>query len=271
MPKTTVQNWNGIPVEVVRSRRGVTAFLDYRDNLIRDNNCAWPPPELIQKLCRSDRVSAFLREDQALLENRLGYYTDLQSIHSEDAIQWSFFGPIVYAEADLRVAFSNWLAVKLGLAKRNQQCTIALWRRIPHPDTLGSGGPELDLLIVGDEFAVVVESKWRSGEGRWQGSTGNQSQLQLRQQFLEKCGASLLEKRELMVLYVVLDGSQKPSNDVQSAFPVKSLEWAELCEWESHPNWDEFQRYYEWKCNLVARGVGVPAPGRRLINPQVTQ
>jgi len=198
-----------------------------------------------------------------------GYYTDLQSAHSEDAIQWSFFGPLVYAEAEVRVGFSNWLTEKLGLTKRNLHCTVALWRRIPHPDSLGSGGPELDLLIVGDKFAVVVESKWRSGEGRWQGSTGNQSQLQLRQHFLEKCGASLFDNRQLLVLYVILDSSQRPLSDVESEFPVMSLEWADLCEWDGHPSSDEFRRYYEWKRNLVARGVGVPAPGRQLIGSQI--
>ena len=266
MSVTGIRDWNDTSVLAVRSRGGVTAFPDYRDNLVRQPGCVWPPAEILQKLCRSDHLSAFLPDDQAALTQRLGYYCDLQSAHSEDAIQWSYFGPLVYGEEIKRIAFSNWLAEKLEVPFRNRRCTIALWRRIPHPDTLGSGGPELDLLIVGDAFAIVAESKWRSGEGRWQGSAGNQTQLQLRQQFLAKCGSRILETRELMVLYVVLDSSQEVLSAVQSPVPMFCLQWANLLEWEGHPRGAELQRYYEWKRNLVARPVGVPAPGRQIVS-----
>lgn len=35
----------------------------------------------------------------------LGFYSDLQSIHSEDAITWSVFGPVIHAAATMREAF----------------------------------------------------------------------------------------------------------------------------------------------------------------------
>jgi hypothetical protein len=260
-----VQNWNGEPARAVRSRGGVTSFVDYRDNLIRDLDCSWPPPELLQKLCRSDRSSAFLAEDQAALTEELGYYSDLQSVHSEDAIQWSYFGPLAYGAADARVLLSNFLAELVNIPSRNTKCTVALWRRVPHPDTMGAGGPELDLLIVADSTVFIVESKWRSGEGRWQGMSGKQSQLQLRRQFIERCGPRLFGNRDCVLLYVVLDKTQQPlDNELSETVPSFSCEWAELCDWKGHPNSAEIRRYYEWKRSLVARGFGVPAPGRGL-------
>lgn len=261
----TVQDWNGVSKQAVRSKGGIVAFLDYSDNVV-GADCVWPPPELLQKLCRSDRVSAFLPDDQTALIQRLGYYTDLQSIHSEDAMQWSFFGPLIHGTEAARVSFSNWLAEALGLSFRNQKCTMALWRRVPHPDTLSNGGPELDLLLSGDSFVVLGESKWRSGEGRWQGMAGNKTQLQLREQFLESHGAKLFTGKNLVILYVVLDVSQEPVTHLpQASIPTFCRHWADLCGWPEHPRSSEIQRYYEWKRTNVVRSFGVPAPGRQIV------
>jgi hypothetical protein len=266
MAAFVLEDWNGNPVRAARSRGGVTAFPEYRDNLIQVSSCVWPPSELVQKLCRSDRVSAFLPEDQAILSEKLGYYSDLQSVHSEDAMQWNYFGSLVYGKPSERVEFSNWIADLLGIPARNRECTMALWRRIPHPDTFGNGGPELDLMITGDALAIIVESKWRSGEGQWQGMAGNQSQLQLRRQFLANSGRRLLGPRHCVLLYVILDPSQQRSLSPEpTEIPTFCCQWADLCDWPGHPHSDEVRRHYEWKRNLISRPPGVPAPGRQIV------
>jgi len=265
MAALNLQDWNRRTVRAVRSKGGVTAFPKYRDNLIQVSSCVWPPSEVVQKLCRSERISAFFPEDQAILSESLGYYSDLQSVHSEDAMQWSYFGPLVYGKPSERVEFSNWMADLLGIRGRNRECAMALWRRIPHPDTFGNGGPELDLMITGDALAIIVESKWRSAEGQWQGMTGNQSQLQLRRQFIASTGRRLLDSRYCVLLYVTLDPSQEASSSGNlMEIPTFCCHWADLCDWPGHPHSDEVRRYYEWKRNLISRPPGVPAPGRQI-------
>jgi hypothetical protein len=67
------------------------------DNLIRTGISSWPPPEIIQKLYKSRQSRAFEGKDLAIATSDLGYYCDLQSLHSEDAITWSVFGTIARA------------------------------------------------------------------------------------------------------------------------------------------------------------------------------
>jgi hypothetical protein len=239
----------------------VWAFPDFSDNVIRGGSGSWPPPEIVQKLCQSQQLSAFLPEDQSLLTHKLGYYTDLQSINSEDAIQWSYFGALVYGSADQRVTFANWLLETLNLPQRTTSCFMELWRRVPHPDNLTPGGPEIDLLVHGDSCVILCESKWRSGEGRWQGIAGKTTQLELRCQFLEKYGRRLYGDVGFAVLYIVLDESQRPSPVSASSIPVHVIRWADLCAYTAHPRLEEVRDYYDWKRNLIARKWGASAPG----------
>jgi hypothetical protein len=254
-------DWNGRDIEAVRSKGGVWAFPDFTDNVIRTEDSQWPPPELVQKLCQSQQLSAFLPGDQSLLTRKLGYYSDLQSINSEDAIQWSYFGPLVYGSASQRVAFTNWLLGCLGLPWRTTACCFQLWRRVPHPDNLTPGGPEIDLLIHGHSCVIFCESKWRSGEGRWQGIEGKSTQLELRCQFLERYGRRLYGDVDFAVLYIVLDESQRPSPVTSSSPPVHVMRWADLCGCAAHPRFEEIRSYYNWKRDLIARKWGAPAPG----------
>lgn len=40
---------------------------------------------------------------------------------------------------------------------------VFLWRRIPHPDTLVPGGPEIDVGILTSNALILGEAKCRSG------------------------------------------------------------------------------------------------------------
>jgi hypothetical protein len=101
----TVQNWHDESIEVARSSGGVLAAVDPWHNVIRTGVRPWPAPELIQKVCQSRQVRAFSGDQHQLATATLGFYSDLQSIHSEDAITWSVFGPVIYATATVREAF----------------------------------------------------------------------------------------------------------------------------------------------------------------------
>lgn len=257
-----IPDWNGRNVRAVRTRAGVWAFLDFADNLMRGGVAQWPAPELVQKLCMSDKVRFFSPEDQDFLTEHLGYYSDLQSAHSEDAIQWSYFGTLSYASVQQQVTFTNSLLAVVGLTAENSAASVAIWRRVPHPDSLTQNGPELDFLIVGNQSILVGESKWRSGEGLWQGASGTATQLELRRAFLQRIGNPVFGSRVAAVLYVLLDDSQIPAALAHSSpIPAMSISWSTLASKVYHPFQSEFQRYYDWKRDLIARRYGAPAPG----------
>src|SRR4051794_12934946 len=102
---TRIQNWRDEPIDVARSSGGVLAAVDPWQNMIRAGVRPWPAPELIQKIYQSRQVRAFSGNEHRLATATLGFYSDLQSIHSEDAITWSVFGPVIYAAATVREAF----------------------------------------------------------------------------------------------------------------------------------------------------------------------
>lgn len=254
-----IANWNGRTVSAVQSRGGVWAFLDYLDNVIRPRDCAWPAPELVQKLARSDKQMYFFPEDQPLLAQRLGYYTDLQSVNSEDALVWSYFGPLAYATPDARRRWADWLLGRLGGTRPVQDCSVALWRRVPHPDNYSQGGPELDSVIVTDSAVLLVEAKWRSGEARWQGLDGRMGQIELRSKFIRLLGAKIYDERRLMLLSITLDERVEPPR-ADAPF-LTSLLWKDIVRCPAHPSSAEIERYYDWKRNLIQRRRGVEAPG----------
>jgi len=100
-----ILDWRGAEIEVAASGTGVLAVANVWENLIRTGVAPWPPPELLQELYQSRQVRAFQGEHLTVATSRHGFYSDLQSLHSEDAITWSVFGPIVYAAPDERLAF----------------------------------------------------------------------------------------------------------------------------------------------------------------------
>jgi hypothetical protein len=65
----------------------------------------------------------------------LGFYSDLQSLESEDAITWSVFGPVAYAPPHLRSSFAAGLLKLIGVPSGPvSMANVWLWRRLPHPE-----------------------------------------------------------------------------------------------------------------------------------------
>ena len=162
----TLRDWRGNDVTLAESAGGVLAFHDALAGLLRGEVPVWPPPEITQKLYASRQQRAYRDNDLEAVVQHLGYYCDLQSLHSEDAITWSVFGPIAYATEATRLEYcaSLFQLIEPSLPQPSAG-TICLWRRVPHPDTSGSGGPEVDVLIQTPEVVVVGEAKWMSAVG----------------------------------------------------------------------------------------------------------
>jgi len=259
MPIETIMDWNGCPIQAVRSRGGTWAFPDYGDALVRTGIAAWPPHEVIQKLHRSDKFIYFQPADQPILQSKLGHYVDLQSANSEDAAVWSYFGPLARSSREAR---TEWAAAFLGLfctADKVKDCEISLWRRVPHPDSLSSGGPELDVCVTTDSELIVIEAKWRATEGHWQGAEGISTQMQLRSRFLVSLGKNFYPGMRLRLVYVMLDAGQSlPTRE--DGIDVACILWSRILRETPHPLQGELLRYFRWKWALVPRRPGQPTP-----------
>ncbi len=249
--QNVIPDWNGRQVKVARSLGGVLALEDFSDNLIHGDNRLWPSPSVAQKLYQSRQVNSFDPSVQTVITRRLGYYCDLQSLHSEDAITWSVFGTMACSPEDHQVRFSNWLLEQTELPWRNRGCVMELWRRIPHPDTLVSGGPEIDVIVQGDQGVVLVEAKWRSSVAGRQGKLKDKDQIQLRCEFLAKYGSRVYGTSNFLVLGVGLE--PVPLKDGASSVRVRWLTWEKICGYSGHPNGSEIGRYFQWKLEHTKR------------------
>ena len=244
----TIKDWNGNEIACARSKGGVVVTSHPFDNLIRTGCHPWPPPELVQKLYQSRQVRAFSGDDHKTCTSGLAYYCDLQSLHSEDAITWSVFGTASRASQSDLEAWLVDLFRLLDLPKvQTGDSEVFLWRRIPHPDTLVSGGPEIDVGITTANAVIFTEAKWRSGVGARQGKAKDKDQIQLRVEFLQKYGRTVYPGRSV---FVVVGISLMPGafeNMTPDGVDFRSTTWEDICSLSSHPIVDEVQRYYQWK------------------------
>jgi hypothetical protein len=208
----------------------------------------WPPPELIQKVYQSRQARAFV---DVAATSKLGFYSDLQSIHSEDATTWSVFGPAIYAQPTMKVAFVRELLAAIDVQGDPANASIWLWRRLPHPDTLVPGGPEIDFGVQTDNVFLLGEAKWRSSVGAAQGVSRDKDQLTLRREFCEKYGRILLPSvRRFVVLGVSWHGGMVPRSDTSAAgvfLHVRDATWQSLAGITSHPCAGELRSYLRWK------------------------
>jgi hypothetical protein len=162
------------------------------------------------------------------------------------------FGTLNYHNVGTR---NNFVADLLKLAGiEDAFCNrthVWVWRRIPHPDTLVSSGPELDFGIITDNTVVFGESKWNSGVSQKQGKSKVKSQMQLRVEFLQKYGADFFKEQDNKMVLLI---SREPDNSYNTlsggGVKVQNLIWSEVCDIPSHPLNDEVKRYYHWKTTV---------------------
>jgi hypothetical protein len=254
-----IPNWNGRNIVVAQSKGGVIATSDPFDNLICTGVAIWPPVEIVQKLYKSRQIRAFDDAEIEIVQKQLGYYSDIQSLNSEDAVTWSIFGTAAYAPLPMRERFVRSLYSTVNLDSINPNNTaIWLWRRLPHPDTLVPGGPEIDFGIQTENSVLLGEAKWFSGVGKSQGKLNDKDQFTLRYELLVKYGKVLFPNvKQFIVLSVSLSGgltAEKDENIGQVLIRTRDIKWETIAGINDHPNCTEVQRYLAWKKTYSTKG-----------------
>jgi hypothetical protein len=237
-----MRNWKDKEIEVAKSKGGKISVCDYRDNLIIPVDSTWPHPDIVKKLYQSNHINDFDELERHELTRELGFYCDLQSLRSEDAITWSVFGTLHYFSKKYQIDFVNSLLDIIGVKSPVNDCLIELWTRIAHPDTLVSGGPELDLQIVCDNLVIFGEAKWLSKVAEGQGKKKDKNQLELRTEFLGKYGNRIFPNASKQVVLTIGLFEIGGKNEY-------SATWEEVCNKIQHPLKNELMNYYLWKKN----------------------
>jgi hypothetical protein len=257
---SAIEDWNGRPLEVWRSRgRGVPYVTGWERNVIRPGAEAWPRWLLKQVRGYVARPSWFADEDAAALAADLGVISKFQSLRSEDAVTWSWFGTLAVADQEARARTLQWLYDRLGLdATVSSQARIDQWQRVTHPNALTSpNGPEVDARIDNPGMALIyVESKWGAALGTGKGAVERalDDQVVLRRDSMRKDPRLA---RDSARPYVVLGVSNAPPDLTSYAeegagremrpVSVAWITWDDLAGCDVHPHADEFARYLAWK------------------------
>ncbi len=254
----TLSDWNGVEICLAESKRGVLAFQDPLTGLLRDGvpESEWPACEVAQKLrSKSRHHTAYQGKDLDAVVKKCGYYCDLQSIHSEDAITWSVFGPLIYAAETTRTKFCEKLfrLIEPSLLPP-KSVKIFLWKRVLHPDTGSrSNGPETDFLLETAKVVVLGEAKWLSSVGTGQGANRDKDQITLRKEFCEKRGRGVYPTA---TTFVVLGISLDDNNPVtrrgecqvgDAKILLRNVSWESVCNIKPHPAEEELPKYFQWK------------------------
>lgn len=243
-----IPDWNHNEIQICRSRGGVIATTHPFENLVRPKRVDWPPPEIVQKLYKSRQERSFMGLNLQAARYGLGYYCDLQSLHSEDAITWSVFGTLRYSPKEQRESWVRSFFEVLGLHEAVQDYSeISLWRRTPHPDNLSPGGPEIDVWISTKNAIVLAEVKWLSGIGTAQGKEKDKDQLQIRQKLLKEYGHRFFPEKEIQTLVSISLSANTFSEDTNDEVAFRSVTWDQIINLDSHPDADEVKRYFIWK------------------------
>jgi hypothetical protein len=251
---TTIENWNGTSTAVRYSRGGVLTFERWEDNVL--GLPPWPEALLRQVRGYVGQARYFSDEDAAALSSPLGgRISKFQSINSEDAVTYSWFGTLASAEPETRRCVTQWLYDRIGLDTTASAPAIDQWVRVFHPNAAGSSrGPELDARIDDPGSALIyVEAKWGAdiGTGKGKDASVPDDQVVLRRDSLRNDP----NRRDGVEALAVLGVSEaKPDlsrwaepDETERVVLLAWLTWDDLAECAAHPHSDEFARYIAWK------------------------
>lgn len=221
--------------------------MDPLANVVRAGTSPWPAPELVQKLYASERWRGKTAEDDRVVRDRLGHYCDLQSLNSEDAITWSFFGPLIHGPKSRQLQFAAGLFESLGFPSPSS-VALWLWRRIPHPEKPAStGGPEIDFGIHSETAVILGEAKWNSQVGSGQGLAGNRTQLDLRVAYCTGLGLKALPSIERWAVLGVGRATDVLDTKVCGGAVVRNMSWRDLLAFMPGDLRSELSQYIAWK------------------------
>ena len=227
--------------KVIPSKGKSGAVIPIKNNLIVPESINWPPMELVSKFYKSEHLKDYEKKYHEELIRELGYYCDLASIKSEDAMTWSLFGYISKMDKDIQNNFYNEFLGELKYKKDNI-ISIELWKTLPHPETFTSTGPEIDVFILGENNYMLIECKWTSGIGKNQGKDKKLDQIQIREMFKNGIGKKILPNKECII---VLVANENINNN--SIF----ISWKTLSTFSSLPHKEIFNNYLEWKNKYI--------------------
>ena len=165
----------------------------------------WPASLLKQVSAYRARADWFTPEDAEALSAHTGYISKMQSLRSEDAITWSWFGTLALGAPEAKQAVLSWLYARIGLElSASEDPIVDQWPRVFHPNSPGSpNGPELDARID-DSGAVLVyvEAKWEAAIGTGKGAEDGDrdDQVVLRRDSMRKDPSLRGDKRSFVVL-----------------------------------------------------------------------
>jgi hypothetical protein len=246
----TVDSWQaGSRLSLAESKGGVRVTRHPLENMAQLISLTSTPPELMQKFYASNRFKGRTREDDQFARDGLGYYCDLQSLNSEDAVTWSFFGTLAYMSAESRHPICAELFKRLDLPSPEGDVLVWLWRRIPHPEKPeSSGGPEIDFGLMSAESLILGEAKWNSPVGIGQGVRKNRSQLGLRLSYCEQMAPRTLPfVRHRVILGVGRSNDVLPTTTQSKSAQVRNLTWNEIASLFPASLAAELERYLEWR------------------------
>lgn len=200
-----IENWNGERVAVRRSRGGVLTFERGEDNVL--GSPPWPEALLGQVRGYAARRSHFAADDAEALATHLdGRISKFQSVNSEDAVTYSWFGTLASASVDARRATVQWLYDQAGIPAAAHAPVIDQWERVFHPNAPDSPrGPELDARVDDPGAALIyIEAKWKAKVGTGKRTVADipDDQIVLRRDSLRSDPALKNDKRVLAILGV---------------------------------------------------------------------
>jgi hypothetical protein len=242
-------------IRIAQSAGGVPVTIHPDDNLVHNFVTPWPPPELLRKMIASGKFRGATPEDDIAARSGLGYYCDLQSLNSEDALTWSVFGSLAYLPQAEKVVVTKKLFSQLGIEHDPGDISIWLWHRIPHPENSESSrGPEIDFGILDENNLILGEAKWNSSIGTGQGVNKNRSQLDFRLMFCNDFARCAFPNvRNFMVVGLartqdLFDIDQQSNNQVS----IINLTWETVIDCFEGALREELQQYLAWRLRVLS-------------------
>jgi hypothetical protein len=258
MGVSSIRDWNDVPLAVRFSRGAsrVPYVEGWRRNVVGLQN-GQAHPDWLERQVRTytARRGWFDDADADALSAELGRISKFQSLRSEDALTWSWFGTLTMVSAERRQEVIQWMYDALDLrlhASRDVQ--LRQWERVMHPNARSPNGPEIDAIIDDPGAALIyVEAKWRADLGTGRGASIDKpdDQIVLRRDSMRKDPALRGDERTLVVLGVtpVDTGVDAYAERDPSLRPVSVhwLTWQSLATCSAHPHAVELQRYLDWR------------------------
>lgn len=246
-----VNDWNGKEIEVCYSANTqIFATLHPNQNIVSMRDNAFQSPELKRKYAISCEDSNFGKS--SILSNRnwsLGYYCELQSILSPQAIAWSVFGSISHATS---IVQRNWMmdffsSINLEEPDVND-AQFFFWRKLLDAKKATKPSPEIDIMITTPNSLNMVLCYWNINASNTQTNLIKERILELDECLYEMNPSHLANERTLNLI-VIDQNTHLQEADLQNQLNHKfsTTTWQTICNFKSHPSYREIQRYYDWK------------------------